>query len=102
MADSWGAPPSAEATGNAIWGAGGGDNGTAGGDAWGSAPADTMENTTPAAPTADEEAKKKERDEQRQRARAAGWTETTAFDYDEFMRTGGEAPSFSTRILIDS
>ena len=96
MADSWGAPPSAEAISDAIWGAGGAHSGAAQGDAWASGPADTTENTTAAAPTADEEAKKKERDEQRQRARAAGWTETTAFNYGEFMRTGGNTSSSSS------
>ena len=77
MAESWGAAQSA------------------GGDAWSSAPTAATEDTTPAAPTAEDEAKKAEKAEQIKKARDAGWTETTAFNYGEFMRTGGEPLSFS-------
>ena len=35
-------------------------------------------------------AKAAEKAEQLQKARDAGWTEKTAFDYDQFMRVGGD------------
>lgn len=71
MADSWETPAAA-------------------GDSWNSTPAaPTDRDNDSAAPVVDEEAKQKQ-EEYAKKARDFGWTESTAFDYAEFQRTGGE------------
>lgn len=76
MADAWGQPTEQAETNGQPWGA-----------------------TDPTAePTADGEAEQStdqpaakpvDKAEDLAKARGAGWTETTAFDYDQFQRTGG-------------
>jgi hypothetical protein len=94
MADSWAAPATTDA-----WGSGGGDA-AARGDSWGSAPAPTADaGAEPVGIVEDPEAKAK-KEEFLKKARDAGWTEATAFDYTEFLRTGGEASiSYLTSLM---
>ena len=75
--DSWGAAPATEAPADGDnWGSGGGDEAATDND--------TEDPAAPAFP-----AVKMEKDEFLKKARDAGWTETTAFNYEEFQRTGG-------------
>ena len=87
MADSWGTATAEPATNGDAWGTVPAADG-AEGDAWGSGGGETAD-----ADTADHgkkyEAVKLTKDEFLSKAREAGWTETTAFDYSEFQRTGG-------------
>ena len=88
MSESWVAPAAAADA----WGCGGDDAATNGGagDA-GAEPVGIVE---------DPEAKAK-KEEFLKKARDAGWTEATAFDYSEFLRTGGEA-SYSRPTTCES
>ena len=82
MADNWAAPSG----GDNAWAGGDGCNNNNGND-WNAGPA--ADGAGDAPPVDDAEAKAK-REEFQKRARDAGWTESTAFDYTEFQRTGGE------------
>lgn len=77
MADTWGTTPAAPEAATT--------------DEWSSAPAETAEETP--AETAEESTKLTapdlSKEEFVQKARGAGWTETTAFNYEEFARLGG-------------
>ena len=80
MADNWATPNGADNG----WTGGEGSNDN--GSDWNSGPAGN--GVGEAAPADDAEAKQK-REEYHQKAREAGWTESTAFDYAEFQRAGG-------------
>jgi hypothetical protein len=58
-------------------------NGNPDGDTWGAANTDAAE-VTETAPAVE-----MTKEERLQKAKDRGWTEATAFDYDEFQRTGG-------------
>ena len=89
--DGWGAAAAAPTENT--------ENGT---DAWGGAPADNgaedgAEETTQVTeenPSLKFETPSLNKDEFLEKARAAGWTETTAFNYDQFLRTGGNDGDF--------
>lgn len=89
MEDAWGTASAANtAEGDAFGTAAPADN--AAGDAWGSGA-----ETGDTANTDITQGKKYEKidlskEEFLSKARDAGWTEKTAFNYDEYMRTGGE------------
>jgi hypothetical protein len=80
MGDNWGAPTD----GDNAWI--GGDQSNTNGDEVNSAP---VANGAGDATSADDAEAKQQREEFQKKARDAGWTESTAFDYAEFQRTGG-------------
>lgn len=97
MANDWGAPAFNEAPADA-WGgdakgtsATNGDGGFAAtnGDGFGAASAGDV------ALAVEDAAAKQKREEYEKKARDAGWTEKTAFDYDEFLRSGGNHSSLT-------
>ena len=87
--DAWGATPAADTSTSDAWGTAAP---VANGDDWG-AGGDATEDTG-AADEAAEAKKNMSKDEFLKKAREAGWTEATAFDYEEFQRTSGDQTDY--------